>query len=390
MKYDDLLDIQKLEEVYHIIKLNTLHKDKIVKFEIFLTSNFVNIIEILRSKKYMHSKYNIFLITEPKPRIIMSESMTDKLINHLVSKYVLFKVIEPKLIDMNIATRGEKGTKLGIYYIKKYINSLKVNNDKIYALKCDIHKFFYSIDHSILIDKLRKVIIDKDIMNLLIHIINSTDYDYINEEIERQINRQKYRLNKTVISKKERDKLFWQLDKIPMYEKHKGLPIGNMSSQIMAIFYLNDLDHFIKEKLRCKHYIRYMDDLILFSPDKEYLKKCLGEIENFVSSLNLRLNNKTQIYEIHKGVTFLGYKFILKEKKLYTLITNKTKRKIKKKWSTLLDGKEILPKISTYNGYLVNADSKGFVYKNYTKAVREHNEKVYEERKNTRTIEEEL
>jgi len=109
INYDDLLDFEKLEDVYHIIKCNSKHKEKILKYEIFYTSNTLNILELLKTKKYIHGKYNIFLINYPKCRIIMSENMNDKIINHLVSKYVLFPLIEPRLIPTNVATRKDKG-----------------------------------------------------------------------------------------------------------------------------------------------------------------------------------------------------------------------------------------------------------------------------------------
>ena len=376
LKYDDLVDVNKIQNVYHTIKINTKHKDKIVKFELFLTANFINILDILQNRNYVHSKYNIFLITKPKARVIMSESITDKIINHLVSKYCLEPIIEPILIDMNVATRKDKGSKLGIFYMKKYINSLKINNDKVYALKCDIHKFFYSIDHKILINKLSKLIKEKEIMNLLITIINSTDLDYINKNIMFEINRMQEKIESSNISTNDKLRIIEELNKIPMYEKGKGLPIGNMSSQIMAIFYLNDLDHFIKEKLKCKYYIRYMDDLILLSNNKKYLEYCLSEIENYLVSLLLKLNNKTKIYEIHNGVSFLGYKFIVKNQRLYTLIDTKTKKRIKKRIKVLDKKPQFLSYKSSYNGYLCHADSGNFIYHNYVLMVIKHNKKI--------------
>lgn len=140
-----------------------------------------------------------------------------------------------------------------------------------------------------------------------------------------------------------------------------------MSSQIFAIFYLNDLDHFIKEKLRIKCYIRYMDDLVLFHPDKEYLKYCLQEIEKKVKELKLSINSKTQIIEIHKGVTFLGYKFILKNNKVYMLMNSKAKKRINKKLKHInkKERKEYLR--HRYNGYLAHGDTKGFIYSKYVK-----------------------
>ena len=137
--------------MYNEIVVNTRFRNKIVRFEFFLASNLITILWVLRNRRYVHGKYNIFLITDPKFRIIMSENISDKIVNRLVSEYILFPVLEKKLISTNVATRKNRGTKAGIYYMKKYINKLKENYDNFYVLKCDIHKFFYFIDYDVLI-----------------------------------------------------------------------------------------------------------------------------------------------------------------------------------------------------------------------------------------------
>lgn len=368
ISYDDLLDFEKIENAYYIIKCNTKHKEKILKYEIFYASNTLNILNILQTRNFSHGRYNVFLITYPKCRIIMSENMNDKIINHLVSKYVLFPIIEPRLIPTNVATRKDKGTKTALEYLKKYINKLKLNYDKIYVLKCDVHKYFYSIDHEVLLNKLDKIITDKEIFNLVKSIVTSTNYDYVNEEINNKINSQKEHISKLKISNKEKKLKYEELDRLPRYFKGKGLPIGNMTSQIMAIFYLNDLDHFIKEKLHIKYYIRYMDDLVLLHHDKEYLKICLRQIEEKMNELKLHLNNKTQIYELHKGFPFLGYKFLLKGKKLYILLNPNTKKRIMKRLKKCKNNSEKRCQIlKDYNGYLSPAISGGFIRKELKK-----------------------
>ena len=105
-----------------------------------------------------------------------------------------------------------------------------------------------------------------------------------------------------------------ELINIPKYKKGKGLTIGSLSSQILAIYYLNDIDHYIKEKLHCKYYIRYMDDMIIFDVDKEHLKDIKNKIENKLKDIKLELNNKTNIYNLKHGFNFLGYRFILNNK----------------------------------------------------------------------------
>ena len=105
IKYKDLVDIDKIRDAYYIIRKNTKNKIKLFNFEMFLSCNIISIYEVLKRKCYKHGKYNIFLIEEPKYRIIMSEAMSDKIVNHLISKYVLDILISPKLIETNVATR---------------------------------------------------------------------------------------------------------------------------------------------------------------------------------------------------------------------------------------------------------------------------------------------
>lgn len=145
MEYQKMLDLKKIEEVFHDVSIKTKHKNKIVNFKLFYVTNIMQIYKVLEQKKYSHGPYNIFLVKEHKYRLIMSENIFDKIINHLLSKEILLPAIEPRLIDMNVATRKEKGTKLGLYYVKKYINDIKRKHKEFYVLKCNIKKYFYNI-----------------------------------------------------------------------------------------------------------------------------------------------------------------------------------------------------------------------------------------------------
>lgn len=364
ISYDDIVSINKIKDVYDGIYKNTCHKAKLVRFELTKTSNIVKIYNTLKNKHYNHFKYNIFIIQEPKYRIIMSELMYDKIVNHLISKYVLIPTLSRKLIEQNVATRTGKGSKEGIRYMKKYINSIKENYDNVYILKCDISKYFYNIDHEILINKLSHENFDKDILRVLINIISSTNNDYINDLIDSSISREVSHLEDMNIYDLEAKKK--QLYSLPRYRKGKGLPIGNETSQLLAIYYLNELDHYIKEQLHIKYYVRYMDDFILIHHDKEYLKKCLNLINKKLSYLKLSLNKKTQIYNLKSGVNFLGYKFILKNKKLVILLNNQTRKKIKRKLRKARKNNINFYKksLASYNGYFKVSTTNNFVYKN--------------------------
>ncbi len=363
IRYDDIISLEKLKDVYENIYKNTCHKGKLVRFELAFSANMIHILDLLRYRKYKHSDYNIFLIKEPKYRIIMSEVMTDKIVNHLVSKYVLIPVLEPKLINTNVATRKDMGTKMGVFYFKKYINKIKLNYDKVYVLKCDISKYFYNIDHKILLNKLKKDIEDKELFDLIKEIVCSTDGGRTNMFIDKAIKKEKERVVK--VNAMDVSRTLNDLDGIPRYECGKGLPIGNETSQILAIYYLSSLDHFIKEKLHIKYYVRYMDDFLLIHHDLNYLKSCLCKIEVEVNKLGLKLNKKTQIYDLNKGINFLGYKFILKGKKLIVLINNQSKKRIKKKLRLLKrkDMERYKVVRASYKGYFMGANANEFKYK---------------------------
>jgi len=360
--YDSIVNISYIENMYYQVRLKTKHRAKLVNFENFYMSNIMFIYITLKMKKYIHGNYNVFLVKEPKYRIIMSENIFDKVVNHLLSEYILLPLIEPKLIDMNVATRREKGLKMGLYYTKKYINSIRRDNPNFYILKCDIHKYFYSIDHNILISKLESIINDEDIINIIRSILKSTYKNNTNTQIKKLVDNESTHLKN--LNNAYLRKRFIELNSIPYYKEEKGLPIGNMTSQIFAIFYLNDLDHFIKEKLHIKYYIRYMDDFILFHPDKEYLKYCLEEIKKEVAKVNLELNDKTKIISIKDGLNFLGYRFIIKNNKLLVIINRQTKKRIIRKLNHLEKKKpdNYLSVLASYKGYLKNASSSNFCY----------------------------
>lgn len=363
VKYDDLVDIDKIREMYQIIRTKTENKGKLHKFELFYSSNIISILAILKRKNYSHGRYNIFLVNEPKYRIIMSEMMSDKIINHLISKYVFAPGIFPHLIEQNVATREKKGTKEGIRYVKKYINKLKLNYDKVYVLKCDIRKYFYSIDHELVLEKVQRFITDPDIYNIVKNIVDSTDQDYINENMQKVIEHEIERISKLNIN--DKDLKIAELRNIPLYPKGKGLPIGNMTSQLLAIYFLNDLDHYIKEKLHCKYYVRYMDDFIIFDPDKEKLKELRNIISEKLKEFKLELNKKTNIYDLNHGFGFLGYRFLLKGKKLIIKINPQTKRRIKKKMRKLksIKAPNYNQVKASYMGYLKIAHSRNLLKK---------------------------
>lgn len=357
--YDKITDIENIMNMYNNMSKGVKNKNNLLKFESYYTYNILLVQKILKEKKYNDIKYNIFLIREPKCRIVMSQNIKDKLINHLIAKYFLIDVLDKSLISTNVATRENKGTHYGIKKLKQYLVKMINTNQTVYALKFDIHKYFYKIDHQIILNLLNKKIKDQNVINIIKNILDSTNNKYINQQIKHLKETEKQRINSLNINIKEKRLKISEIDRIPYYEKDKGLPIGNMTSQILAIYYLNDLDHFIKEELKCKYYIRYMDDGLIISTDKEYLIKCLNEIKKIIKQLKLQLNDKTKIINISKnGVDFLGFKYYIKNKKIVMKVRKDTKKRFKNK--VKLNDKQI---ISSYKGHFKHGNCHNLLVK---------------------------
>lgn len=327
VKYSDILSFDIIEKNYNTIVKNTKHKMKIVKFDMFKSSNINLLYKVLKERKYKHGEYNIFLIKDPKYRIVMSESIFDKITNHIVSEAFLKPAIYPKLIDENVATRVGKGTNEAIKLCRKYFTRMSTKYKNFYILKFDIKKYFYNIDHMVLKDMLKQIYRDEFVLRILFEIIDSTDHSYINDNIDRCINRE--------IKRMKNNERLDELLQIPHYKVGKGLGIGSLSNQIFAVFYLNGLDHYIKETLDIKEYVRFMDDGIIFSNSYDKLKLVLDKITNYLKTLKLELNDKTVIHSCREGFDFVGYRFIYKNGKMIIRIKKNTKNNMKRKFKNL-------------------------------------------------------
>ena len=259
--YQEICKIENIISAFNEVCRNTNNKKKVQNYKQYKSIYISRIYNVLNNKTYKVGKYNVFTIYEPKERRIVSLNLQDKVINHLVARYILYPVVMPCLIEQNVASRKNKGTRKGLEYVKIYDTKCKIKYKNYYILKFDISKFFASIDQEILKEKIKRKIKDKDALDIIFKIIDSEE---------------------------------------------QGLGIGSMTSQCLAIFYLNDLDHFIKEKLKLKYYVRYQDDGLIFHESKEYIKFCFKEIKEFLNKEHLKLNNKSRIYRNTNNFIFLG------------------------------------------------------------------------------------
>jgi len=305
-KYELLSELIKIYEKE--ISKKVKNKRRIFRFELYKMEYLLSIQDELLNHTYDGGQYNLFLIHKPKTRLIMSQTIYDKIVNHYITRNILEPKLGKYLCDENVATRLDMGTSYAIELFKKQLEYMK-RYAEIYVLKLDISKYFYSIDHEVL-KSLIKEDLAKEEFTLMKRIIDSTDAPYINEYINR------------VNAKCE--------NKIPYYNSGKGLPIGNMSSQFLAIFYLSGLHKYMKEELGLSHLIIYMDDYVILHHNQAYLKECLNKIENKLKEeYKLTLNkNKTVIRNIKYGIDFLGYTFKVVNKKTITKLTQDVKRKL--------------------------------------------------------------
>lgn len=225
------INLSDIEEAYLKIRKSIRNKKKLYFFEKNYYAN-CNMLVDRFNNGYSYSKYNIFVIREKKKRLIMSSKLEDKIINHVVCKKILLP-------------------------LDKYLVKIKNSSEEFYILKFDFSKYFFNISHIVLLNKLA-LYLNKEDLNIIKDILNTTNQIYINETIRKL-----------------------GIDNI--YRNGVGLPIGNYTSQFLAVFYLNDLDHFIKEKLKCKYYIRYMDDGIIIDKSKERLREILTILSGIVN-----------------------------------------------------------------------------------------------------------
>lgn len=224
----------------------------------------------LVNKTYVHGSYAMFKISDPKPRIIHKAKIKDRLLHHAVYR-ILYPLFDRKFISDSFSCRDDKGTHKALYRFEKFTHIVSQNNTRqCWVLKCDIKKFFANINHKALLIILVKHISDKNTLWLCKQIIRSF-------ETQRGTG--------------------------------KGLPLGNLTSQLFANVYMNELDQYVKHVLKTKHYIRYADDFVFLSNNKEELEHTIPVIQKFLKE-NLKLSlheDKLFIKAIGSGVDFLGW-----------------------------------------------------------------------------------
>lgn len=322
--FKETISIEALFNSWEVFKKGKRHRADVQQFFVNLESRLFALQRELESKVYNHDRYRSFFVQDPKVRHIRKATVRDRIVHQMLTTK-LNELFESKFINDLYSSRPGKGTHRGVKALRKMSRKVSRNGTQsCWALKCDIRRFYDSVDHKVLLAILHKKISDSDFLWLCRVVIES----FHCEEACK-----------------------------------KGMPIGNQTSQIFTNIYLNELDQYIKHKLKIKYYVRYADDFIVLNKDKKKLLGFVFLIRKFLyKELKLELHpQKICIRELKHGIDFLGY-VVLKK---HIVLRTKTKRRMLKKLKLLQEGllknkitkEKFSQSLQSYLGVLKHADA---------------------------------
>lgn len=311
--YQELISLENLLKAWQKFYSGKANKKDVIEFWENLEDNIFNLHNELKSENYKHGPYEKFLIFDPKKRLIHKARIKDRIVHQLIFDYLL-PVFEKRFIFDSYSSRINKGTHKAVTRLKRFCQNINSRGKRCWVLKCDIEKFFNNINHGILFDFISKRVDNPKSLKIIKEIIDSFEIS-----------------------------------------PGKGLPLGNLTSQLFANVYLHELDYFIKNRLRIKNYIRFNDDFVIVHQSKEFLGNLIPKIQNFLKD-ELELNlpqNKINLRNINWGADFLGY-IILPSG---ILIRTKTKRRLLRKINKriknyMIDTISFNNLVQTINSYL--------------------------------------
>ena len=311
--YDTIISLDNLLLAWGEFKVGKKSRKDVQEFERNLMSNVISLHQDLKNKTYKHSHYEAFKISDPKPRDIHKAKVRDRLLHHAIYR-VLYPFFDKTFIADSYSCRINKGAHKAIDRFRKFAYQVSKNHTRTaWVLKCDIRKFFASIDQKVMLEMIESYIPDTDIVSLLSETVGS----------------------------------FYST------EKGKGLPLGNLTSQLLVNIYMNTFDQFMKHNIKAKYYIRYADDFVILSDDKQSLVDMLPRIKDFLENkLNLCLHpKKVSISTVASGVDFLGWVLFPDHRVVRTITKQRMFRGIKRQ-----NGKP--ETIQSYLGLLKHGNTK--------------------------------
>ncbi|RIK78568.1 RNA-dependent DNA polymerase [candidate division KSB1 bacterium] len=253
-------------------------RDEVSVFNARRAENLLEMQRLLRAGVYPFGSFRTHRILRPKPRMISAAPYRDRLVHHALIN-IIGPLFERKFIRDSYANQINKGTHAALDRCTYFCRRFR------YVLQLDIRKYFPGIDHLILLREINRTIICRHTRKLIEQIISHSN------------------------PQEPAPFYFPGDDLFTPFERRKGLPIGNLTSQFFANVYLNRFDHFVKETLRAPGYIRYVDDILVFSDDKAWLHQCRKRCQVFLNDWRLQLHDKKAIlYPVALGVPFLGFR----------------------------------------------------------------------------------
>ena len=314
-----MADYANVQKAYNKAKKCKRYRKDVLLFTKDKEDNLETVRNDILGLSYKPSEYRYFKVYEPKERQIMALPFYDRVVQHAINN-VLEPIFNQRFIFHSYACRKTKGMHAASDTLQEWLYEWqKFHPDQpLYAIKADIHHYFQSINHDVLKAEIRKVIKDAGALVLIDRIIDH------NGQMPDGV----------------------------------GIPVGNLTSQLFANIYLNKLDQYIKHTLGAKYYMRYMDDFILLSPDKEQLRRWLEDIERFLrDELKLELNPKTTILAVKNGIDFVGYKHRATHRKVRPDSVKRIKKTIKKYESGKITKEQLQKSIASWTGHAGHADS---------------------------------
>lgn len=341
---------QSFEEVFTFEALYRAHmkgrsskrdKKPIVRFEMGMLNHLYDIYRKIISGKFRFGNYSAFIVYEPKKREIQTLHYSARIVQHVICDDVLMPYFSKRAITDNCVCQIGKGSHFALRRFEDMLRAhIRRHGVTGYFLKCDILKYFPSMPHRQMKQVFCDPIRDTRLRAMIEGVIDSyhTHADYLR------------RYSIPLLGNSER-------------ETGRGTPIGNQTSQVFGMYYLNAVDRLVKEKLRCKVYSRYMDDFVLVHEDKEFIRRALDEIKKTVAGLGLFLNSKTQIFPLKNGVTYLGFRFIVTpDGRVIKTVKKRTRTRMRKRarlvkkayFDGAIDSARVQMSLSAFHGHLKN------------------------------------
>ena len=336
--YPRICEFENLYEAYLEARKNKRFRFEVLLFSANLAENLIEIQTALKEKTYQLSDYRKFIISEPKKRLIMALQFRDRVVQWAIYRQ-LNPLLDRQFIFDNFACRVGKGTHKALERLQYWLRKTERTGKQWYCLKMDISKYFYRVDHAVLMRILKRKIKDKDLLWLLNEIVNCEKCAF------------GLPLDASIATATDSIRLF-----------DCGMPIGNLTSQMFANLYLNEIDQYVKHELREHYYIRYMDDMLLLGFDKTILHETKAKIEIYLNEvLRLTLNDKTSIRPTYLGIEFVGFRIWATHIKLRKTSSKKLKRGLKYLKNQYSKGlatyDDIRPNIMSYAGILKHFNS---------------------------------